>query len=270
MLIFPISSTHAASLYDHQDTTVPAGQTVVDVVVVGGDVTVAGSVSNSVVVVNGDVNVSSTARIKGVIVVIGGHLHQEEGADVTNDIVSISFDNATVNSLIIGTGLILGLGAFKLAASLILFIVPILMVAIGRRRTAAVVDRFRNSPRGKLFAAGFFVGLLIFAVSVVLLLTIVGIPFILIFALFLFIALGIGITIVSQTIGEQIRIFEDKPEWARAGAGAMLLVSMLNVPFIGMLLFLALTLFSLGVSTSLTVSLLRNRKRPLNGSDTDR
>lgn len=264
LLIFPFSATHAASLFDHQDTTVPPGQSVVDVVVIGGDATIAGNVKNSVVAINGDVNVRSTAHIDGVIVVIGGHLHQEEGADVAKDIVSISFDNATVNSLIIGSGLILGIGAFKLAASLILIILPILMVAIGKRKTAAVVDRYRNAPRGKLFALGFFTALLFFAVCVLLLLTIVGIPIILLFALFLLIALAIGTTVVSHVLGEQIRRAADKPEWARAGIGAFILVSTMNIPFIGMLLFLALILFSLGVSVSMTVALFRSRSK--NGS----
>ena len=260
LTIFP-NSTLAASLFEHQNATIPSSQTVEDVVVIGGDVSVAGTVRNSVVVVNGDVHVSSSAHIKGVVVVIGGQLEQEEGADVTNDVVCISFDNATVNSLLIGSGLIVGIGALKLAASLVMLVLPVLMVVVGKRKTASFVERYRVAPRGKWIAAGFFTGLLLFAVSVLLLLTIVGIPIILVIALFVFLALAFGLTVVSLVLGEQIRITQDKPEWMRAGAGAFLLISSVNIPFIGAIIFLALLLFSLGITTSWTVSLLRHRRR---------
>lgn len=260
LFVFP-ASTMAASLFEHQDTTIPATQTVTDVVVIGGDASIAGTVNNSVVVVNGDVHVLSTARVKGVIVVIGGTLQQDEGADVTNDVVNISFDNATLNSLIIGSGLIVGFGAFKLAASLLMLILPVLMVLFGRSRTAAFADRYRQAPKGKLFAMGFFTGLLLVAVSALLLLTIVGSPFILFIVLLIFAALTLGLTVVSQAFGEQIRGTANKPEWVRAGAGALILVSAMNIPFIGFCIFLALTLFSLGIAMSWTVTKLRRRRQ---------
>ncbi len=231
---------------------------------IGGNTNVAGTVNNSVVVVNGDVHVQSSAHIKGVIVVIGGQLEQEEGADVTNDVVSISFDDATVNSLLIGSGLIFGIGALKLASSLIMIILPVLMVAFGKKRTAAWVERYQVAPRGKSFSMGFFTGLLLFAISVLLLLTIVGIPFILIPALFIFVALALGLTVVSKVIGEQIRGTGDKPEWVRVGAGAFILVSAINIPFIGLFIFMALILFSLGITTTWMVSLLRRRRKSTN------
>jgi len=260
LLLFP-SSTMAASLFEHQDTTIPADQTVTDVVVIGGDVSVAGTVNNSVVAVNGDVHILSTAHVKGVIVVIGGTLQQDEGADSTNDVVNISFDNATVNSLIIGSGLMVGYGAFKLAVSLLLLILPVVMVLFGKSKAAAFADRYRQAPRGKLFATGFFTGLLLIAVSALLLLTIVGIPFILFIVLLVFAALTLGLTVVSQAFGEQIRGTADKPEWVRAGAGALILVSAMNIPFIGFCIFLALLLFSLGIAMSWMATKLRRRRQ---------
>lgn len=260
LFVFP-ASTMAAGLFEHQDTTIPAAQTVTDVVVIGGDAAVAGTVRNSIVVVNGDAIIRSTAHVKGVIVVIGGKVEQEEGADVTNDVVNIAFDNATVNSLILGSGLMIGYGALKLAASLLMLILPVLMVLIGKRSTAAFADRYRHAPSGKLFAAGFFTGLLLIAVSALLLLTIVGIPFILFIVLLALAALTLGLTIVSLAFGEQIRGTADKPEWIRAGAGALILVSAMNIPFIGFCIFLALLLFSLGVAMSWTASKLRRRKQ---------
>ncbi|MDG0793812.1 DUF2572 family protein [Cohnella ginsengisoli] len=255
---FP-KATEAASLYEHQNTTVSATQTVEDVVVIGGDASIAGTVTNTVVIVGGDVRVRSSAHIKGAVVIIGGDLILEDGADVTNDVVNVSFDSATVNSLVLGSGLMIGYGAVKLAASLLMLILPVLIVLIGKRKADAFLDRYRHTPRGKLFAAGFFTGLMLAAVSVLLLLSIVGIPFILLVVLLALAALSIGLTIVSQTLGDQIRGTADKPEWMRAGAGAIMIVSAMNVPFVGGCLFLALLTYSLGIAMSWTVSKLRRR-----------
>lgn len=262
LIAFP-APAKAAGLFEHQDMTVVSDQTVEDVVVIGGNVTVAGTVSNSVVVVNGDVHLLDTARVKGAIVVIGGTLRQEEGADVTNDVVNIAFDNATLNSLVIGSGLMIGYGAVKLAASLLMLILPVLSVLIGKRRTAAFTDRYRQASQGKLFAAGFFTGLLLIAVSALLLISIAGIPLILFVALLVLASLTLGLTVVSQAFGEQIRGTVDKPEWIRAGAGALILVSAMNIPFIGMCIFLALLLFSLGIAMSWTASKLRRGRKRL-------
>lgn len=253
-------STFAASLFEHQDTTIPANQAVEDVVVVGGDVTVAGTVDNAVVVVNGNVRFERTAVVKGAVVVIGGKLLQEEGADVTNDVVNIAFDDATSNSLLIGAGLIIGLSALKLSASIAMIALPILLVALGKRRAIAFAERYRSAPKGKLLAIGFFAGVLLVAASVMLLLSIVGIPLIVILAILFAASLALGLTVVSVAIGEQIRFATGRAEWAKSALGAMILVSAMNVPVIGLFLYLALSLFSLGIATSWSFSKMKRRK----------
>lgn len=259
LVLFP-QSTFAASLFEHQDTTIPVNQTVEDVVVVGGDVSIAGTVKNAVVVVNGDVRFESTAVIKGAIVVIGGKLQQEEGATVTSDIVNIAFDDATSNSLIIGAGLIIGLSALKLCASIVMVVLPVLLVLFGKRRAIAFAERYRIAPRGKLLAIGFFAGLLLVAASMMLLLTIVGIPLILLLAILFAAALALGLTVVGVAIGERIRFATDKAAWVKCAAGAVILISMMNVPIIGLFIYIALALFSLGVATSWTFSKMKWRK----------
>lgn len=254
-------STFAASLFEHQDTTIPANQAVEDVVVIGGDVTVAGTVDNAVVVVNGDVRFEPTAVVKGAVVVIGGKLRQEEGATVTSDIVNIAFDDATSNSLIIGAGLVIGIGALKLSASIVMIALPALLVALGKRRTIAFADRYRNAPKGKLLAAGFFAAVLLVAASIMLLLTIVGIPLILLVAIVFAASLALGLAVVGLAIGDQIRFASGRPEWVKCAIGAVIPISMMNVPIIGLFLFIALALFSLGVATSWIFSSINWRRR---------
>lgn len=254
-------STFAASLFEHQDTTILVNQVVDDVVVVGGDVTIAGTVGNAVVVVNGDVRFEPTAVVKGAIVVIGGKLRQEEGAVVTNDVVNIAFDDATSNSLLIGAGLIIGLSALKLSASIVMIALPVLFVALGKRRATAFAERYRSAPKGKLLAVGFFAGVLLVAASVMLLLSIVGIPLIVVLAILFAAALALGLTVVSAAIGDRIRFAADRADWAKCGVGAMILVSAMNVPIFGIFLSIALSFFSLGVATSWLFSKMKRRAK---------
>ncbi|MFC5530279.1 hypothetical protein [Cohnella yongneupensis] len=260
LLLFP-TNTFAKGLFEHQNTNILSNETVDDVVVIGGDASIAGTVEDSVVVINGDVHLLPGAHIDGIIIVIGGNLQQDDGAVVTNEVIAISFDNATVNSLIIGAGLIIGIGVLQLAGSLLMLILPVLMVAIGKRHAAAFVNRFRKFPRGKLLSMGFFAWLLLLAVTMLLVLTIVGIPFILLIALIIFVAVAFGLTVMSQLLGEQLQGMVGKPEWMRTGAGAFILAASVNIPFIGLLILFVIILFSLGITTSWTASKLFDRTK---------
>jgi hypothetical protein len=64
----------AKGIFEHQDTIVPENQTVEDVVVVGGDATILGTVNDSVIVLNGNVDLKASAKINGFVLVIGGNV----------------------------------------------------------------------------------------------------------------------------------------------------------------------------------------------------
>jgi hypothetical protein len=242
------STAAAKSIFEHQSTFVPENQTVSDVVVIGGDATIAGTVSNSVIVINGDVHIQSKSHIQGFVLIIGGQLQQDAGAEISDDIISISFDDATINSLIIGGGLIIGIAALQLAGTLLLILIPILFTLLGKRHTAAFIDRFRIASRGKLIYIGFFTGLLIMAASLLLLLTVIGIPLILVFAVIILVALAFGITVISQLLGEQMKSTLGKPDWIKSAFGAFFLASAVNIPFVGFLILIVIVVFSLGIS----------------------
>lgn len=255
------SSVMAKSIFEHQTTTIPANQTVDDVIVIGGDALVLGSVANSVVIVNGDVHLGSTSQVKGFVFVIGGKVQQDAGSVIHGDVISISLDDATQNSLLIGGGLLLGIWVIQLAGSLIMILIPLLMILFGKQRTTSFIEKHRFESMGKLIYTGFFSGMILIAVSLLLLLTVVGIPFILLIGLIIFVAFAFGMTTISYLIAERVQGTSGKADWIKATIGAFILTSSVNIPILGLLILVVIFLFSFGVATIWFVEKVRNKKR---------
>jgi hypothetical protein len=251
----------AKSIFEHQSTTVPENQTVNDVVVVGGDVTILGTVNSSVIVVNGDAHIQSSAHIKGFVLIIGGKLQQDPGAEIADDVINISFDDATKNSLFIGGGLVVGLWVIQLAGSLIMLLIPILMTLFGKKRMALFINKYKAVSAARMLYTGFFSGLLIVAACMLLLLTVIGIPLILVLGLLVLVTFVYGITILSHLVGERFQGSTAKGEWMKAAIGAFILMASVNIPFVGMLILLVITLFSLGITTTWVVAKAKKKKQ---------
>ncbi|WP_219837016.1 hypothetical protein [Paenibacillus sp. R14(2021)] len=239
----------AKSIFEHQNTIVPAGQTVDDVYVVGGDADISGQVQGIVVVINGNLHLGSTAKISGVIVVIGGKVDQDPGAVLGDDIYDISLDNATQNSLLIGGGLVLSLWVLQLAGSLLMVLVPVLIRVLSKKKMIAFTERYQRESMGRLLYAGFLSGLVIAALSALLLVTVIGIPILVLILLALLIALAIGITVISYRIGDRIKGSEQMPDWLKVLIGASMLTAFSSIPLIGWMLLLVAGLLSLGICT---------------------
>jgi hypothetical protein len=259
MLLIP-SIASARSIFEHQNTTVPVGQTVDDVYVVGGDADVLGQVTGVVVVINGSLHLGSTANIKGVIVVIGGEVNQDPGATLEDDVYDISLDNSTQNSLLIGGGLVLGLWLLLLAGSLLLVLVPVLMRIIGKKKIATFTDRYQRESMGRLLYTGFLSGLVITAISTLLLVTVVGIPILLLILLAVIMSFALGITVISYRIGEMVQGSGQKPDWVKVLIGACILAAFSSIPLIGWILMLVAALLSFGISTQWIAG--KRKKKP--------
>lgn len=238
----------AKGIFEHQDTIVPANQTVDDVVVVGGDATILGTVNDSVIVFNGTVDLKASAKINGFVLVVGGNIQQEHGSVIKDEIINLSFDHATKNSLLFGGGLIVGTWLLQLAVGVLLVILPVLTVFLCKGRIHPFVESARQSP-GKLLYVGFFNSLILIALSILLLVTIIGIPVAMLIFLFVMLASVVGLAALSMIVGEKIQGTFGRSDWLIALTGSILLVSLMNVPFIGGLLFLGIVVFSTGYMT---------------------
>lgn len=241
------SNVMAKSIFEHQDTTVPANQIVDDVIVVGGDANVSGTINDALIVFNGDVDLKATAKITGMVLVVGGKLHQEHGATVTGEVINISLDNQTSNSLLIGGGLVVGLWFVQLALSILLIIIPTFLTFVLKNRIDSMVQLVHQSF-GRIFLTGFFVSLIVLAITILLSITVIGLPIVALLLLFVLILFILGLTSISQIIGERIQGLSEKRPIVVA-AGSLITVSLFNIPYVGVLFIIGLLLISLGSST---------------------
>lgn len=260
LMLFIPNVASARSIFEHQNTTVPAGQTVDDVYVVGGDAEVLGQVDGVLVIANGNLHLGSKANIKGVIVVIGGHVSQDPGAVLGDDIYNISLDTATQNSLLIGSGLVMGLWVLQLALSLLMILIPVLIRIIGKHKMADFTDHYKQASIGRLLYIGFLSALIIAALSALLLVTVIGIPVLVLILLVIIVALALGITLISYRIGEMFHGPAQLSDWMKVLVGAAILTAFVNIPIIGWIFFILILLLSLGIGTQ-WISRIRKRKR---------
>jgi hypothetical protein len=262
ILLYLPSTSMAKGFFEHQDTSISENQTVNEVVVVGGNATVSGNVENNVIVVNGDAIIKSTAHIKGMVLVIGGAITQAPGAVIEDDIIGISLDNSTKNSLLIGGGLLVGVWLLQFLGSLLLIALPMLLVFLLKQRMNPFVQLVRDTS-GRALGVGFFSSLLAIAISLLLIITVIGIPLILIILLLIVLSMIFGLTALCLIISEKIQmIFPRKQVWVTTGISATVIVSLMNIPIVGIIILLGVMWFSLGMVTMWYFGIIR-RKRHL-------
>jgi hypothetical protein len=254
--VFVPNHALAKGIFEHQNMVITENQTVDDVVVLGGDATVQGTVTGSVIVFNGDLEVKSTAHLKGIVLVIGGHVHQDHGAEMTDEVINLSFDNATQNSLMIGGGLVVGVWLLQLAGTVMLILLPTLMALLSKDRINPLIVYARRSP-GRTMYIGFFSSLILIAGAVLLLVTIIGIPFVVIIILFFLVSFILGLTAISLQVGEKIQGSNGQSRWVVTLIGALIVVSGMNIPFVGTVLIIGILWFSIGIMTMWILKKLR-------------
>lgn len=207
-----------------QDVHIERDEEVTDAaVVVGGSLTVDGRVRDGIVVVGGDLHLTSTADVRGDIVLVGGQLLRDEGARHAGSINYISFGDwsrrtfgwfPTLDFGNFGRWLSLA-GTFARVSLLAVLMAVVLLVArapVARAGRAAVAEPIRAGLIG-LAAEIFFVPFLV-AASIGLAITIVGIPFVavlvpvaIVIAVF---ALVLGFTALACRLGQWL---EDRLGW---------------------------------------------------------
>ncbi|MFE4570920.1 hypothetical protein [Paenibacillus chitinolyticus] len=263
ILIFIPQDASARSFFEHSTTTVPAGQTMDNLYVLGGDADILDHVTGTVVVVNGNLHLASTAKVDGAIVVIGGRFTQDEGAQTGDDILNFTLDTATQNSLLIGGGLVAGVWAVQLTCSLLLVVIPVLTYLIGGRKAAGWIKRQPDLSWKRQLYLGGLSFIILAAFCTLCIVTIIGIPLLLLAILLLMIAYIVGITSLSYLVGGFLQEKWVPNEWVRLIIGASLIAAIANIPVLGWLMILFLTLFSLGTFTKCLSSLRRRKPREI-------
>jgi hypothetical protein len=212
-----------------QDVRIERDEEVTDaVVVVGGSATIHGRVRDGVVVVGGNLHLASTADIRGDVVLVGGEITRDAGAQLVGGVNYVSFGDWSRRNLgwipsvqfgEIGRWLSLA-GTLARVAVLGLLMAMMLIVArapVARVGRAALAEPLRALIVG-LAAEIFFIPLLV-AASVGLALTIIGIPFVAVLIpiaiVLLVFAFVLGFTSLACRLGEWI---EDRLGWQPGNA----------------------------------------------------
>lgn len=260
LLFSTFSSAYAENRFEQQDTVIPIGQTVENVVVMGGNVEIQGSVKDSVLVIHGNVKIKRTAQIKGMVLVLGGNIDQETGSKVSDNVFDITFHQPIINSLLIGGGLLLGTWFAWLLISLLMLIIPVLTVQVMRNRICSLEDSIRRSPRNQLLV-GIGISLFLFGSSLLLSITIVGIPIVILFLAIILLAFIVGLTVISTMIGNCIPQIEGRDLRVKTFWGAFVVIAGINLPLIGSILLLCLVWISLGMVTFAIGERIKSKKR---------
>jgi hypothetical protein len=212
-----------------QDVRIERDEEVTDaVVVVGGNLIIDGRVRDGVFVAGGDIHLTSTADVRGELIVAGGSITRDAGARHVGRVSYVSFGDwwhrewswwPTVRFGEVGRWLSL-VGTVARVSVLGLLMMIILAVArapVARVGRAAVAEPLRAFLIG-LAAEIFFLPVLV-AASIGLAITIIGIPFVAILvpiaiALAVF-AFLLGFTALACRLGEWV---EDRLGWQPGNA----------------------------------------------------
>ena len=188
-------------------------------VAVLGSVHIDGEVGDQVVAVLGGVELGPKAVVRGDIVTVGGRVHRSEGAQVRGGVTEVAIGHIELPDHLLpmlgGVGL-LSLGNFgavpRLIGStfrlLLLITLGVIAYLIARRSVESSAERVQDNPVKATFiglAAGLLIGPLLFLTSFVLVLTIIGIPLLLLIPFiiaFLVLLALVGFTGTALAIGQ--------------------------------------------------------------------
>ena len=203
------------------DVTVRENEEVAgQVVAVLGSVRIDGEVGDQVVAVLGSVDLGPKAIVRGDIVSVGGRVRRASTAQVRGGVTEVALGHFELpGNLAPWLG---GVGLFSLADGfgavprligstfrlLLLITMGVLAYLVARRTVEQSAERVQDNPVKVTFiglAAGLLLGPLLFVTSIVLVLTIIGIPLLLLipfFIAFLLLLALVGFTGTAYAVGQ--------------------------------------------------------------------
>lgn len=240
-----------------RNAVVERDMTVDEASVVGGNLTVRGHVLRDAVAIGGNVTLEPGARVDGDSVSIGGNVQLQSGARVEGDAVSLGGHSAIAEGAWVGgdrtqvgAGAIArpiaeptGTGAFawlanvvkQIAFGLVLALLAIIVAALMPSRVRTVITTIRRRP-----VMSFFSGILTMIVAttatVLLTITLIGIPLVPI------VWIGVGLVALLGITGTSAMLGEAMPGKHKVGRSALKCI----ILGVAVLTLLALIPFKLG------------------------
>ena len=226
-----------------ESVIVPPGADVTSAVAIGGSVTVGGKVKEDVVAIGGDVVLLPTAVVGGNVAAVGGKIEKASGAVVKGETTEVKFP---AGMLIKGLGW--GVAVLSLLSFISFLILAAILIALFGKPLGVTSYYIERLP-GHALLWGFLGTILIVPLIILMLISIIGIPFIPIFLIVLAAACIFGYIAAAQLIGKiflkWIRVY-NKPMMFEALAGLVVLFVISLLPIFGWIVKSIFGLMGLG------------------------
>lgn len=247
----------------NSDLVIQEGQTVNNATVVRGDLIIKGTVNDDASAIAGDVVVYPTGKINGDVTSIMGDVRLQEGAWVGGDVATVGgkleqAENAVIMGDTVTTRRNVNVSTrgrgdrdsvFEDLLFAVLFaVLATIIAAITPGRTETLAQSVAERPLAS-FGVGLLGFLLILPVTLLLIITIIGIP--LVFVLFLVIAAGLilGLVGLGLFVGQRVTTAIQRPVASialAAGLGVLLIDLVCIIPVVGGLIWFIATAIGFG------------------------
>ena len=239
-----------------------------DVVVIGGPATVSGQITGDLVVVGGPVHLKSDAQIDGDTVVVGGPLDKDPGAVVAGGEVSLTLKQVIggqIDQWITGHPFPSPLSPifwWRLATLLLTAVVLVIVSILFPRATTKTADELAVHPLPS-FLWGTLIAFLAVPTTILLIITILGIPLAGILWLALACAYYLGFAGLSSLVGGKTLMVlgREQPElYLSTLLGAILIGLITWLPYAGTPIGWLLKIAGLGAAAVSLVNRLRYKQ----------
>jgi hypothetical protein len=227
-----------------EDINVGQGLMFKDLVTIKGNANIKGDVGGDVVSVLGNVHLYPTAKVAGDVVSIGGTVTKDTGAVVKGQVTVLAMGGVASkggNSMAVQCpdaamlAVMAGTLFFKLLMFLGLLGLSVMIVSFMTKQIGVMSSKIENQMLNSLLW-GIIGILLIMPVAFLLVVTVIGIPLIVVEVLFLSIAMLLGNIAVAQLIGKKfVKALKKpgQPMLVEVMYGLLLLFLVSLVPFLG-------------------------------------
>jgi len=227
-----------------------------DVVVVGGPAVIRGQVSGDLVAVGGSVELTSSAKIMGDLVIVGSTFERDPGAVVTGSEVSLTLKEA------LGSQIVQWFKGFpfptptspvfwwRLVSLFLTAVVLVIVSILFPKATAKTANQLAVSPILSFFW-GTLITFLALPTTILLFITILGIPLAGMLWLILACAYYLGFASLSSLLGEKVltALGRVQPElYISALLGAVFIGLITWIPYVGILVGWLLKITGLGAA----------------------
>lgn len=236
-----------------------------DVVVIGGPATVSGQITGDLVVIGGSVHLKSDAQIDGDTIIIGNTLDKDPGAVVAGSEISLTLKQAIggqIGQWLTGHPFPSPLSPvfwWRLATLLLTAVVLVIVSILFPRATTRTADELAVHPLPS-FLWGILIAILAVPTTILLIITILGIPLAGILWLALACAYYLGLAGLSSLVGGKTLtvLGREQPElYLSTLIGAVFIGLITWLPYIGTPIGWLLKIAGLGAAA---VSLVNQRR----------